>query len=312
LLARLDTLSGVSAGALCSAWIGLTWPRLQFDSRGVAANLDAEVIGPLRAFAQNRIGIRAALASFAAPLGWASTQLVGDLNRLLFRGATLADLTPAPRVILSAVELATAEPVRFSHHGGWHAQHGKFSSPQTQVASAVAASCAYPPFFAPAILPVTAQGWRDAADGPGRLLLCDGVLEDNTGLEAVWPHHDLLLLSDASLPCKLPTPIRPLWHSILLHTQRVQFHHGRLSRLARLREQFAAGLKRGAYWGLSGDCFGGESVAAIRERGANPGAETEALWRIAANFVRLRPEVQQSLERQSQALCARALAALGE
>jgi hypothetical protein len=73
-----------------------------------------------------------------------------------------------------------------------------------------------------------------------------------------------------------------------------------MSRLSRLREQFASGQKSGAYWGLSGDCFGGQAdadgVPATDDRGPNPGAETQALWRVAANFVRLRPEVQQALE----------------
>jgi hypothetical protein len=52
-------------------------------------------------------------------------------------------------------------------------------------------------------------------------------------------------------------------------------------------------------------------VPATDDRGPNPGAEVQALWRIAANFVRLRTEVQQALEAQSEALCKRALQGLG-
>jgi hypothetical protein len=107
----------------------------------VASNLEDEVIAPLRSFAQNRIGIPTALMSFATPLGWANARLADDLNRLLFKSTRLADLPAAPHILLNAVELTTADAVRFTSYGGLHTRLGDFHDNDIPLATAVAAAC---------------------------------------------------------------------------------------------------------------------------------------------------------------------------
>ena len=49
LLQRLARISSVSTGSIVAGLLGLKWQVLRFDSAGVAAGFDAEVVAPLRA-----------------------------------------------------------------------------------------------------------------------------------------------------------------------------------------------------------------------------------------------------------------------
>jgi len=127
------------------------------------------------------------------------------------------------------------------------------------------------------------------------------VLHDVLALAPVWANHQRLLVSDASLPSKHPSPIAASWISVLLHSQRSQFHHARLVRLERLREQFAAGLRSGGYWGLSGEWLG------MQNAGGGHLAGLDELGRIQAYFLRLPPRLQEQLELRGREVALRAL-----
>jgi NTE family protein len=294
-LPRLAEVSGVSGGALVGAWLGLCWERLRFDARGVAVNYAEEVDAPLRALAQLRLGIASSVACFAAVTGWANRLLAEELDRVLFRRARLNALPRQPHFQLCAVCLDTAQPVVLDADGVAHAQHGRAAAPGLSLAAAVAASCAFTPFFAPAVVSVLSRAWERG--GPARLLLADGVLQDVTGTAHVWGRCGTLLVSDASLPAKYPTPLYPSWHSVLLHAQRVLFQQSRGARLERLADAMADGTRRGAYWGLGGPLRPGDGDV----------AEAPELWRVTANFLRLPEGTQRALERSAEARAARAL-----
>jgi NTE family protein len=303
LLPRLAAISGVSAGSICAAWLGLRWPRLRFDAAGVAGNLEEEVIAPLRALAQLRIGVAAVASTLLPPLGAGNRLLARELDAALWRGARLGDLPARPRILLNAVDLDTAEAVRFGAAGLDHALWGAHPAAGVSLSQAVAASCAFTPFTAPAIVRLDPAAWG-GAPGPARLLLADGVLQDNMGLDAIWDYATLLV-SDSSLPRKLPSPVRPGWHSVLVHAQRVQFQFAREVRLARLRDAFAAGGRAGAYWGLRGALAAGGREAAPE---AVPGTEAlPQLLRTPGYLLRLPEPTQRGLEACGAALCAAAL-----
>lgn len=307
MLAKVDTLSGVSAGALVAAWLGLHWAKLDFDARGRARGLESAVLAPLTALAQLRIGLPASAAALLGIAGLPARLLASELDRLLFRGARLGDLPAAPAVLLTSVDLDCAEALVFSRAGVEHPLQGLLAAPTLPLVQAVTASCAFTPFFAPALVQTGAGGQL--------LRLADGVLQDNTALDAVWDTHGTLLLSDASLPAKRATPIRGAWHSVLLHSQRSQFHHARRVRLRLLREQFAHGLRRGAWWGLAGEWFSsgaapGSGTAEV-SCGTALGEELLAHGRVAANFLRLPEQVQRTLENGAEQLAGSAVAEIG-
>lgn len=307
LLPRLRAISGVSAGALTAAWLGLRWARLDFDAQGRARRLDSEVLEPLSGLAQRRIGLLASGLSLLQQPGLSAGLLQRELDSLLFRGAELGGLVSpqrGPLILLCALDLDHASPLHFEQAGLAHPLHGRLELPELRLAAAATASCAFPPFFAPCLLRLPAAAFSPGWSGGELLRLADGVVHDNLGLDALWDSAATLLVSDASLPDKQPSPIRSGWYSVLLHSQRSLFHHSRLARLARLREQFTHGLRQGAYWGLSGEWFssGGAGSACADELAAE--------GRVAANLLRLPEPLQRLLEHGSETLADAALDSL--
>jgi hypothetical protein len=285
---------------------------LQFDGAGVAQNLEASVIRPLQALAQQRIGIGAVAATLLPVLGYGNRLLAQEMDRVLWHGARLADLSELPRIVFNSVDLDTAESVQFDATGVTHSLYGRHAAPDLTVSAAVAASCAFTPFTAPAILATTPDQWEGGAlPGPGRLLLVDGVLQDNLGLDPIW-HAPVLFISDSSLPRKLASPVRAHWHSILVHAQRVQFHFAREQRLARLREAWLNGRQCGAYWGLSEILWrGAGGRLGIRQASEVPGCDAlPQLLSTPGYLLRLNDSVQQGLEQCGERLGNAALAGL--
>ena len=121
------------------------------------------------------------------------------LHRDLFHGLTMS----SPRrhdleVVIGACELRTGSAFRFGSNqtGGW--RHGRLADGQIDLAFAVAASAAYP-----ILLPAFDRTWRFVKKGEEsyqRVLLTDGGIYDNLGLQVLEPGRD----ADVSLhtfPC---------------------------------------------------------------------------------------------------------------
>jgi NTE family protein len=249
-------------------------------------------------------------ATLLPPLGQGNRLLARELDAAFWHGARLGDLPRQPRILLNAVDLDTAETVQFSAAGLDHRQWGRHRAAALPLTAAVAASCAFTPFTAPAVLRIAPADWLPVG-GPAQLLLADGVLQDNMGLDAIWDYATLLV-SDSSLPRKLPSPMRPGWHSIFVHAQRTQFQFAHRLRLARLREVLASGQRSGCYWGLSG-AFRHEPGAAGELYDADParipGCEAlPSLLRTPGYLLRLPLPIQHGLEHCAQALAGSVLA----
>lgn len=124
---------------------------------------------------------------------------------------------------------------------------------------AVAASCAYPPFFSPLELDGTQLGLTGGVpdlDEPAetrellhrRIHLADGGVYDNLGLEPVWSDHAAVLVSDGGTVFR-GRPSGPvvgrLWHLMAISAS-----GGQTARLRWLRASFSAGILDGATWSL--------------------------------------------------------------
>lgn len=265
LLPRLSEVSSVSGGSITAAVLARAWPRLQFDQSGVARAFGSEVLEPLRRFCGRTHDLRALLMGLALPWKSPVRRLAEAYDRWLFQGATLQDL-PAddqgPRFTIYATSLDTGASVRFSrpYLGDYHL--GLVREPRLPLALAVAASSAFPPFFAPLQLPLPAEAWErmPGADLYGeawrreRLWLGDGGIYDNLGLERVADRCDVVLVSDAGAPFQPLDGRLGLRLSWLSRTKRVldiAVEQTRALRKRQLIADFKAGTRRGTYWGIA-------------------------------------------------------------
>ena len=97
---------------------------------------------------------------------------------------------------------------RFSRPYTWDYRVGKIENPTIELAVAVAASSAFPPFLSPVVLTsptaLRARLWRRSRHAPNlqrppyttRVVLTDGGVYDNLGLETAWKRYRTVLVSD--------------------------------------------------------------------------------------------------------------------
>jgi NTE family protein len=255
-LPRLARISSVSSGSLAAALLGLKWPRLGFDSQGVAAAFPAEVVAPLRALARRPIDVCAILVGLL-PFTSVNARLIAAFRRHLYGEATLQDLPERPRFVINATNIQSGALWRFSRPYMRDYLVGEVRNPKLGLADAVAASSAFPPFLSPARIAVERRAYSPLGGEPLHSdeyllapVLSDGGVYDNLGLETAWKRYDTILVSDAGL--HMPPAPRPAldW---LRHTRRVLDvidNQVRSLRKRQLVHAFGAGERKGTYWGI--------------------------------------------------------------
>lgn len=119
-----------------------------------------------------------------------TTILRRTFERLLFPERTLGSVPASgPQLVVVATELRTGSAFYFTptDAGSWRI--GKLDARDLPLATAVAASAAYP-LFLPALDEVWRVRTRDGAMVSARVTLTDGGVYDNLGLAPLWPERD--------------------------------------------------------------------------------------------------------------------------
>ena len=219
---RLDRVSSVSGGSITAALLGLRWESLQFVD-GVADNFDDLVTAPLRAFAHTKVDVPAVAIGGLLPFVSISDRVVAKLKKHLYGDATLQHLPNDPRFVINATNLESGVLMRFSKPYLADYKVGMVEHPEVALADAVAASAAFPPFLSPFELDLSDAAWRTvegnvltSAGYRTDILLSDGGVYDNLGLEPVWDDHRTILVSDAGghlVPD--PDPARDWAHGVI-------------------------------------------------------------------------------------------------
>ena len=127
---------------------------------------------------------------------------------------------------------------------------------QVPLAVAVAASSAFPPIFSPIILNTDPAAWSDGEPLPNlaalrkRIVLADGGVYDNMGLESLVDKVDIVMVSDAGAPFRIDE--KPAEDDIfqLGRVRDILIDQTRALRKRWLIAEFSAGRKQGAYWGI--------------------------------------------------------------
>ena len=132
--------------------LGLAWPKLAFDAGGVAQGFQAEVVEPLRRLAGKTIDFPAIALGLITPGVTIGERIAGAYRKHLFGQATLQDLPDRPRFVFNATNLQSGVLWRFAKPYMRDYRVGEVKAPQVDVATAVAASSAFPPFLSPVVL----------------------------------------------------------------------------------------------------------------------------------------------------------------
>lgn len=262
-LTKLDRISSVSGGAIVAGRLAEVWDDFAADPE--VATFERLVGDPVRAFCHRAIDVPAALKATVNPFSSAGEMLEKAYAESLIT-KNLDALPETPVFIFNATNLQTGRNFRFSkaYMGDWRI--GLLPGPLLPVARAVAASSAFPPWFAPVTLahpgPFEAVAGADLNGNPAytrKIRLADGGIYDNLGLETVWKRCRTVLVSDAGAHFQpAPHPGRD-WLSQLMRAHEIVTDQSRGLRKRWLIERLRAGvdeeggMRSGGYWGLETD-----------------------------------------------------------
>jgi NTE family protein len=261
LLGRLKRISSVSGGSITAAYLGLLWSRLEFKA-GKAANFQLFVEG-MQKMADTSVDIGAIFGGIFLP-GTISDRVAEAYDDVLFKGAKLADLPDdhggaAPRFVINATNVQTAALWRFSRPYMGDYRVGLVDAPNVTLATAVAASSAFPPILSPLTLPIK-QPVRPTKGADlnhntaytTQAILSDGGVYDNLGLETV-KRFSTLLVSDAGQKVEAePDPAHD-WARHAVRVLDVVDNQVRSLRKRQLIEAYNRGDHTGTYWGIRTD-----------------------------------------------------------
>jgi len=286
LLPRLERISSVSGGSIVAGVLGMSWHRLEWDDDGSAVNFDPLVLRPLRAFSNRTHDIPAGVRGFFGPRSTAQ-EYAAALARQLYGQRTLQDLPDRPRFVINASNLQSTALFRFSKPYCADYRVGRIPNPQFRLADAVAASGAFPPFFAPLALDLRAHRVVEDEGNDLRFapytelaLLADGGVYDNLGLETIYKRYRTLLVSDGGGKTEAdPRPAKD-WLRQPIRVMKILDLQVRNLRYRMLIEAYRSKQRSGAYWGIRSD------IAATRAAGVLP-CPLEATQKLARLPTRL-------------------------
>jgi len=309
-LRKLDRVSSVSGGSLTAATLGRNWARLDFDGDGVARDLVSQLVTPLRRLAGTTIDSRSILAGILRPRRTIGDSVAAAYNDHLFDHDTLQELPDRPRFVINATNVQTGSLWRFSKAYMADYRIGMYPDPDVELAVAVAASSAFPPVLSPVRLSVDPMRYSQEGRGPQHLspytdqvVLSDGGVYDNLGLETAWKRYTTILVSDGGGQMGPEPKVHTDWARHALRINSVIDNQVRSLRKRQTIAGFTRGDRTGAYWGIRSRI---DSFAAPDGLPCPPDA-TLALAATKTRLRRMPDDVQERLVNWGYAVCDAAM-----
>jgi NTE family protein len=309
LLGKLDRISSVSGGSITAGMLGLKWSKLAFNGAGIAQQFRAEVVDPIRQLAGKTIDATAIIGGTLLP-GTIGDKVSSAYAKHLFGDATLQDLTDKPRFVINATNVQSGALWRFMKPYMRDYRVGEVKNPTVSLSDAVAASSAFPPALSPVTLDLessdfTPNSGKDLQREPftTEVVLTDGGVYDNLGLETAWKRYITILVSDGG--GKMEAEAEPK-HDWARHSYRVLNlidNQVRSLRKRQIIESFKNGSREGAYWGIRTNIADYHLVDPLD----CPFERTMALAQTPTRLKRLEPVLQERLINWGYAVCDAAL-----
>ena len=302
-LGKLDRISSVSGGSITAAVLGLHWNEM-----GVTANAPAPrfstVVDDVRRLAGLTIDVGAVLKGIFGP-GTVSARVRDAYDKTLFHGATLQDLPDNPRFVIDATNVQSAALFRFSKPYARDWRVGEIRNPLIPLAVAVTASSACPPLLSPMELDPHMYGckFEPASPYPTRIVLTDGGVYDNLGLESAWKECGTILVSDAGGRAAPETNPHRDWPRHAYRIIAVIDDQIRSLRTRSTIDSFQRGERAGAYFGIRTDIHNYRLADSL----PCPVAQTANLSAIPTRLKALPAAVQERLVNWGYAVCDAAM-----
>ena len=270
LLAQMNRITSVSGSSILSAFLAMKWEWLDFDENTkVAGNFSMVIADPVRDFCSKNLDVKAGIAgifSFRKSIG---DKIAEEYAKRLYGIKTLQNLpgsSNAPEFIFYATSLQSGVSVRISKSWIRDYKVGSLPNPALSLAKIVGASSAFPPILSPVTIECDPDAWQkmdgaflfDNVEYRKKLVLTDGGVYDNMGLEAVWNDgFKNVFVCNASAPLKTDPDPGKNWASQALRVSSIITDQARALRKRALIENYqkldANGNHLeygGAYWGI--------------------------------------------------------------
>jgi NTE family protein len=263
LLKKLNRVSSVSGGSITAGMLGLKWKKLNFNAQGTATNLLDEVIKPVLGLADHTLDVISIVEGVISPFKSIPEEIADAYRSHLYGHATLQDLPSndeGPRFIINATNVQTKVLWRFSKPYMGDYRVGLIKNPTLDLAIAVGASSAFPPVLSPVELKLHSEQFDPTTAGDlqkppftTNVILSDGGVYDNLGLETAWKEYDTILVSDGGgLTADDPHPHTDWTRHAFRILELLDNQVGSL-RKRWVVGSFQDGLRKGTYWGIRTD-----------------------------------------------------------
>lgn len=314
-LPKLDRISSVSGGSLAAGVLAMRWKQLTFQE-GIATNFADLVVKPVRKIAATTIDAGSVIRGMLTPGTSIGDRIVKRYRDVVFGDATLDQLPDHPVFVINASNVQTGALFRFTKRYIADWRIGVIKNPKRSLAEAVAASSAFPPILSPSTLKFRHEEWSELNTGEAgkkpfteNVVLTDGGVYDNMGLENPWKKCTRVIVSDAGGQFQ-PEADQP--HDFARHSIRVNSLIDNQVRSLRRRQIVAAFDKRtvvgqndphsGVFFAMwtPASKFPTHSLEFDEKRGLE-------LARTPTRLAELKPELQNRLINYGYAMAERAI-----
>ena len=271
-LKKLDRVSSVSGGSITNGVLALHWKDLDFDANGFALNFDQQVTQPIRHMASESIDVSSVIEGI---FGGVSKHVAAHYNKYLYHHTKLADLPGAgegPLFVFNATSLQSGVLWRFtkSFMADWKV--GLIHNPDVELATAVAASSAFPPVLSPCILDLDPKSFDpnippakevSAPEFRKQAVLADGGVYDNLGLETAWKNAKMVLVSNGGGTLGMDGDPGHDWLGQMNRVLNVVYSQVVSLRSRSIVELYQLKVRDGSYWGIGSNILNYELPTAL-------------------------------------------------
>jgi NTE family protein len=253
-LEKIDRISSVSGGSITAGVLALNWASLT-AGKFSAASFQQYVVTPVRRMASKTVDEPSIIAGIFLP-GTISDRVTDYYKKELFGEKTLQDLPDRPRFVINSTNVQTGSLFRFSKPYIADYRIGRCLNPHTLVAQAVAASSAFPPVLSPARIEFkegdfsTDAGELNHPPFNTDVVLTDGGVYDNMGIETAWKRCRTIFVSDGGGKMQPEGDPHSDWARHALRINDLIDNQVRSLRKRQIVEAFKAKERLGAYWGM--------------------------------------------------------------
>lgn len=314
LLKSLQRISSVSGGSITAGVLGLKWAALAAGGAPDRDRFERELVTPIRDLAGETIDADSIILGLLLP-GKIGDRVAAAYDKHVFHGATLQDLPDQPRFVINATNVQSGVLWRFMKPYMADYRVGIVDAPNIPLSHAVAASSAFPPVLSPFEMRLDPDGFRpgsglDLQRRPftSRVMLSDGGVYDNLGLETAWKNYDTIFVSDGGGKLEAEEEPKSDWARHSYRVLNLIDSQVRALRKRQVIDSFRANAgdanyRKGAYWGIQTDIADYKLATAL----ACPFDRTSALAATPTRLKRMDDTLQERLINWGYAVCDAAL-----